>query len=508
MSQFLKSAKLILLDGKFDETIIFNKGLNIISGENGTLKTKVLQSISTSLKIEKQNFGAESTLSSSQAIVDLDLNNNQIKLRALFISPKRNSERKNILAIIERFRSTMPGHQNEMGVFNNIDDSTFRQYPSLGELFYKVYSEKCKLGGESISYMNEVVEEFNIIISKIFSNYKLLGKWDSVSGQPEIKLDKGQRGIVPIESLSLGEQEILSLVLNIYHMKDKFDTLFIDEPEIHLNWHLEDKLFKYFQEFCLEFNKQLVIVSHSRVIFWEEFLKITKFFYWTDFGKISVSDKPSDTLKKILAGEVVEIIRMGDFSKPTFFVEDISHENVVTLLAKKYNVEINCTRCDNSTNVKSLYKYSKLEQGWSNAFFLKDGDNEGNPFPGDNNFICLEKYCIENYFLDQKILSEIFGCTELEVQVMLLKIVLSKRSSIMKKNKYLDFLFDRLEATDLTPEFLSKLDASEFFQDIIDSSSIKTKSEFMDKYIEVALRENIIESVLPKTLIDCIKSLK
>ena len=48
-----------------------------------------------------------------------------------------------------------------------------------------------------------------------------------------------------IEALSLGETSILALALNVYTTRNSNDVYLIDEPEIHLNWHLEQQLFEF-----------------------------------------------------------------------------------------------------------------------------------------------------------------------------------------------------------------------------------------------------------------------
>ena len=101
------------------------------------------------------------------------------------------------------------------------------------------------------------------------------------------------------------------------------------------------------------------------------------------------------------------------------------------------------TPCGHSSNVKTLFKHAEQE-GWKQTYFLVDGDNEGNPFPGRRHFIHLEKYCIENYLLDTAIAAAALGITEETVRAAIMRAILYNRPTILGKNKFLDFLLDGL----------------------------------------------------------------
>jgi predicted ATPase len=497
MTQFITSVEVNLVEGKFKKIVHFNSGFNIISGENGTLKTKLIQAIRSSNVIKSNPHPGSK--SSNEAIVNVE--NQGKELNAIFISPKRNSEKRSIEAIFEKLRNQMPHMTADMSPFIQFEDNNYKTYPSFGELFYKSFSDKNKLGGDQIACMNEVLYDFNLVISKIFHDYKLIADWSVELGRPEIKLDKGNRGIVPLESISLGEQEILSLVLNLYDNRNSCDTIFIDEPETHLNWHLEEKLFNYFFDFSKSFCKQIIIVTHSRIIFREMFLKQTQFLYWTESGEIEVSSKPNDKVKTILAGEIPEIIKLGNFDRLTFFVEDSAHELIIATLSNKFGVEVNCIKCGNSQNVKTLFKQSKIIGEWGSAIFLVDGDNQGNEFPGERNFIHLDNYCLENYFLNKSVLSKLLNKTEEEVIEIIIEIIKKRKQEILKNFVSFDFLLDRIVSTDVEEIFLSKIDASKILPLVIKKTGLKDKEEFYSEYMSTALELRILSEVLPNDLV-------
>lgn len=504
MAQYIESVSVTLLSGKFKETIRFSNGLNILSGENGTMKTRLFKAIAGSTAINGQltmrPAAPRPVSSESDGLATVQLAEKDTAIRAQFISPKRNSEKRTIETIRQRLMSAGPAMPGTENLFSSIDDNTYKTYPSIGELFYKQFNELNKGGENQKDNMQTVRDEYNQIITQVFPNYTISVDWNSALGQPEATIDKGHKGKVPLDGLSSGEQEVLSLVLNLHDLKDKADVILIDEPEIHLNWHLEEKLFRYFLDFCNSYSKQLIIISHSRVIFYEDFVKVTQFLYWNKSGDIKLSSEPSDELKQLLAGEVIEIVKMGSLAKPSFFVEDTMHVLVLKILAQKAKVDIYTSACGNSSNVKSFYKLSEEVGGWGNSYFLIDGDNQGNPFPNAKNFIHLDKYCIQNYFLDFQLASKVLKKTEDEVRQILFGAIIKNKERILGNNKYLEFLVDRLQATDITADLLAKFDGSVIFPSLAEMVPGNKHEEYIRKYIDAAEGDGRLWEVLPKSL--------
>jgi hypothetical protein len=181
------------------------------------------------------------------------------------------------------------------------------------------------------------------------------------------------------------------------------------------------------------------VVTHSRTIFKPRFLPRAQFLYWED-GKVKWSRELSTENKLKLAGDAIEIIALGEFTRPTFFVEDDAHSDILRELAKLYKTEIHMTECGNSSNVKSLFRYQKNQDRWSRAYFLIDGDNEGNPFPNESQFIHLSKiYCIENIFLDPEILVLATGRPVEEVRKVILEKIRAKKAKFSRITNLLTF---------------------------------------------------------------------
>jgi predicted ATPase len=482
MANYIESAEINILNGLFAGSVTLSSRLNFISGENGTLKTKFLQAL-------REGKGK--------------LHEPGQPCRIQAISPKRNAERRTFQAIFQQFRKT---NMKLEALINQrkINDQTFDNYPSLGDLYYVVYDDLCKDGGNQIEKMAETARQFNTVIKSLFEHYELISEWNSQEGRPTIELLKNESNRVPLEGLSLGEQEMLSLVANFYTSRDRYDVFLVDEPEVHLNWHLEESLFQYLDDFCEIHKKQMVVVTHSRAVFKERFLPKTQFFTWTQEGAVACGRSLTREQQTRIAGDAIEIVRLGDFSKTTFFVEDQAHEEVIRAIADVLNADVSVSRCGNSPNVRSLYRQAQRQSGWGNTFYLEDGDNEGNPFPSDPNFVHLSKYCIENYLLDWHVASEITGKTEQELRQIILTAIMARRAAIFQKNKFVEFLADLLTIEHITEEHVAKLDASVIMSDYLDKVGMAS-ADYTQAYVRQCQEGGSLDSSLPKQVVEIIK---
>jgi len=482
MNPYIENVPVNIQDGLFEHTISFNKGLNILSGENGTLKTKILSAI------KSQN----------------PTTNDGQKATVMAFSPKRNVERKNVEQLYNEIRQQnreFPKYIQDR-LQKVMQDNTFDNYASFAEVFLVVYEERCKDGGEQISKMEEVNKELNKVLRKIFPNYELISNWNTDRGAPNIRLKK-EGHTISMENLSLGEQEILALASNLYAAKDKNYIFLVDEPELHLNWHLEESLFNYFDWFCNEYDKQLIIATHSRVVFKTPFLEKTRFLYWKE-GKVLMDKEIPDEQRLRIAGDQVNIIKLGEFPGVTFFVEDQQHCDVIKAIAKVLNCDVVFEPCKSSSNVRRLYELSEIQGGWHNCYFLEDGDNENNPYPNKPNFIHLDKYCIENYLLDFETMAIISNKETLDLQKIILDIIIDKKDLLLKKNKNLDFLFRFLRPNMITQEILAQFDGSIIFLPTLERLGIEPHY-YLDQYVMTLKNKSKLNQLFPEQLINRIK---
>lgn len=481
MANHIASANLNILNGLLHGAMEFTPGLNIISGENGTLKTQLLQALRGGAAISSETG---------------------VPLRMQTFSPKRNSERRATESILQYFRQnnrTWEANLNER-VGAQINVSGFDNYPSLGDLYYLIFEHRCKDGADRRSHMSAVTTDFNEVIQAVFSQYQVKSVWDENLGAPRISMTKNLNIEFPIEGLSMGEQEVLSLILSIKTSHEKVDVYLIDEPEVHLNWHLEERLFTFLDNFCSNSNKQAIVVTHSRTIFKPRFFPKAQFLRWGQDQRVTWGRDLTTQQRSRLAGDAIEIVALGDFSKPTIFVEDSSHADVVGALASFMGTSVSVSQCGNATNVKSLYKYQISHGRWANAFFLIDGDNQGNPYPGDKHFIHLPYYCIENMMLDPETLAKVSGRSIDGVRLEILGACNANRKAIFQKNKFFEFLADSLTADHMTFDRLRSFDGSVIIADVITALGLSTMVDALPKYLQAAQEIQRLQDLVPSQL--------
>lgn len=485
MNSIIESADVNILNGTLVGRIDFLPGLNIICGENGTLKTKLLQS----LKSEQYNSSTSS------------------RPRIQAISPKRNSERRALEQAIQFMRQNNRNYDTYIGEAGGqqLNDRTFANYPSLVELFFYSYDRKCRDGSAPTLHMKNVETEFNEVVGSVFPEYEIAAEWNASQGRPMVQISKRGNIVVPIEELSLGEQEVLSLIANIYVSKDAYETFLIDEPEVHLNWGLEERLFDFLNDFCGKYEKQMIVVTHSRAVFLPQFISKVQFLVWNEQQRVVPTKEITPDQRRRIAGEAISVLKLGGTEVPTVFVEDKIHGLIVDKLAKTIDVSIATAQCGTKSNVRSLFKRSKQDGGWSNSLFVEDGDNEGPPPFAGEDFLHIDKYCMENYLLDFRVITSRWGLPETDIKEKLFSCIDNSKEKILGKNKFLDFLWDQFRSDQLTPSLLAKLDASivlECFCKKLDS----TVSDYIASYIEEAKTLGMLEEVFPSGLVGWIRS--
>lgn len=476
---YIKSVPVNLFSGIFNVNVNFSNGLNIISGVNGTGKTQLLMQL-------KNNTGVVS------------VNEKQSSDLSIFaISPKRNMEKQAIDSILQQVKTQNKTQESFIKTIQNfkIKDTGFETYPSFAELFIQEYE---LLMQDGITAYEEAVkrtmDDFNNVLKQVFSDYEFEAKWipsnNGSSGSFDLKIKKYGLSPITIDQLSTGEREVFSLLFCIFISRKKEDIYLIDEPEIHLNWDLEKGLFSFFDWFCGTFEKQIIVVTHSRVIFMPKFFNKTQFLVWEN-NKIICKKDISEKQKLSIAGEVSSVVNAIELNKPTFFVEDEKHNIFVNNLAKVLNKNVNVVVCGNKSTVKTVFNMLK-EPNSNKAYFLTDGDNETININNDH-FISLKRYCIENYLFDIYILSKVFDTTEDDVKEKIIECIkeLSHQNVLVYKKLAecsIDFPFEILDTLDIAKyKIIDKLVKK--FDKNIDTDDVVVS------YINIAHTEDRIKTI-------------
>lgn len=494
--QFIKKVTVNLFNSTFMQDVSLDKHLNIISGINGTGKTKFLELIKTSPNgIVKSNDSGD--------------------IRIIAFSPKRNSIKKSIENITNEISSQNKKLKTQVqNIINSaLNDNTFVEYPTFSEMFllhYKEIDNDPKLTHEKA--MKTTENNFNNVLNEIFPSYRIKAGWNENTNGPEIKIYKKEfDGYIDAHDVSTGEQEVLSLVFNIYNAKDDIDVILIDEPEIHLNWTLEFGEFNFFKSFAKKYNKQIIITTHSRIILLDTFKKFVKYFTWEN-KKIVVKDNIPQEYQNAIVGEAIKFIEsVKDNNKKTLIVEDKAHEHFVNELLKLFKKNSDCIQIikmnDSKGALNNLYKALKNNDNVNDltikTYFLIDGDND-DIYSSDSYYIKLNKYSIESYlFSNINILASVLGKKTPQFKKDILCEL--KKLRLSNKNKYNKSMQVLLKNTN------NKIFLTNFF-DVFDCSGLAkdlclVKQGIIHKYIQKLGKENV-NKLFDKKLIDFIKSVE
>lgn len=488
---YIKSVSINTFEGIFNQTIQFKNGLNIISGVNGTGKTTVLITI-------KNNI-------SNRTVVNLEGNNPQV----IAFSPKRNSEKKTAQTALLWIRQNSKTKETllQEALSKAVADNAFTAYESLGSLFVYDFEDKGRSGLKPpIEIMNDLTKEYNEIIKDIFPTYKLVSEWKSDLGSPLLKLITRFGIPIDLSVMSCGESEVLALVFNIYSNKEKADIFLIDEPEIHLNWTLEKGLFVFFDKFAKENNKQIIVTTHSRIIFDANFKNSTQYFAVKD-NKIYVDVNPPKEYLEEIAGETAAIIATSAPTQKTFFVEDDFHKITIEKLLQIYGKTAETVIIkDASGAIQNFYKVLKsnneFNNKWVNAYLMIDGDGKEEMYKKEPRFIHLKKYCIESYFFHIDTLMSVLGKKKSTIlkELKTNKKIFQGQNSILIKN-----LINKLNQADLNDEVFNSFDTSELLKRLIQKSRI-TFEVFIERYLIRLKKDGLMEDVFDKKLLDAIKA--
>ncbi len=478
-NSFIKKVQAIsLLGGHFIGEIEFKNGLNIIGGENGTGKTKLLEYIKTGTKVFD---GAPTT-------------------KIAHFNPKRNAEKNTISHFVQKLRREGTSQEKIAATLlsQNVGDSSFAGYPSIIELFITGY-EHVVDGDENKgkkTAINEIVLEFNRVLTKIFPTHSFVADW--IDRNLVFKLHKEGCPPCPIENLSCGENEVFSLIFSIYNSRNSVDIFLIDEPEIHLNWALELGLFKFLDWMCSEHHKQVLVTTHSRVIFLKEFFSKTQFLVWED-SKVIIKDTPPEASRKSLIAESIDFVTGLDIHEKTFFVEDVSHEIVISKLINKLSKDVGVIQLGDRSHVEGFCKATKQDPQ-KRVLFLVDGDNQNSSqdLQEDSRFIHLNKYSIENYLLDFKVLAGMLNSDENAAR----QLICDKIRDVQQGADNL--VYKRLIASDplqLTEEVLSTFKAKTIISAVQSGLGQTDLKSFVDLYIDKASELGVLESIFSEIIV-------
>lgn len=471
-----------LFGGLFSQELSFNNGFNIIAGTNGTGKTQLLM-----YTLAQRNS------------TNVKFSHAENKKDIAAFSPKRNAEK----ILIEQAHNIIRQDPNaRISTINairniNIEDNNYQTIKPVSVYLASKAQDLVDTNTPIITAYEKVQKEYESILQKIF-NYTLSFTWNIETRKPNpFIIRKNGQDLNP-QQLSSGENALISLFFAIFDAKDEVPIYLIDEPEVHLNWQLEEKLFQSLNWFCETYKKQIIIVTHSRACFIDPFLSKTQFLVWEE-GKIVSKPKPNEEIRSNLAGDLVKIISGITTENKLVHVEDEAQEAVLNALRTSVNKSLEIKKLNGCSEVK---KYSEVFKnlGVDNAYFLIDGDNDEVLATDLStkycNLIQLKKYCIENYFLDETVLASIDKRTDKSKTI---KSLLEEAIKKVNKPKFKSFKKLIENGIGLESDILDTIDASEFVkQYLVPSLNFTNRNDFFNEYLTYLKSNNLIETQFPE----------
>jgi predicted ATPase len=223
---------------------------------------------------------------------------------------------------------------------------------------------------------------------------------------------------LPFSNLSSGEQEVIKVIFDLARKEIRHSVVIVDEPELHLHPSLTFKLVETLKTLGNGTN-QFIYLTHSPDL-------ISTYYSSGDVYFIDAEKNGNNEAHKLSELEddhpvVAQMIgdNLGLFSsgKMLIFVEGenssidrLSYQ----LIAQKYAKEAKIVPLGGVTNLISLSKIkNELETSiFGIKFFLirdRDGLTDSEVLSLENNgaIKCLNRRHIENYFLDEEVLSKV-----------------------------------------------------------------------------------------------------
>jgi predicted ATPase len=483
INPFIESVSINLFDGIFNSEVRFRNGLNIISGENGTGKTQLIQRLKSGST--KKFFGNRNTD------------------RVVVFNPLRNAEKITQEQIVQRLRSQDLNLRKINDALRGfaINDQELTTYYSFGAVFVLTYEDLLYTGNITIQdAVMQARDEFNQVLQRVFPQYEIIAKWRDK--QLYLSVNKQQKITIPLNALSRGESEVFALLFNIYANRNQEDVFLIDEPELHLNWDLERGLFRFLNWFCEEFKKQIIVATHSRVVFEGEFLTKTQFLVW-EANHIVVKAKPTDQIRQKIAGDALQLVTAFDIGRTVFYVEDELQKRVLEFLRDHLSKKFFTFVVNGRPNVQNLCRYLTSE-GYKYAYFVADSDNQGVPKELEKNsqYIQLRKYCIENYFLNYFILAKVANKTEKEIKNIIREAIKNSPEDQHTKS------FKKLaEISDVPSEVLDTYNAKRIIETVSKFLGLNSSTDLIDKFLKKCVEENKVEEIFEE-IASVIKTVK
>jgi len=471
--------------------------------KNPTVNPDVVLMISATSKAEKNEWGKDLLDLANQNDCDLlrkTLQQNQKRrnFKSSILYYESNRQISNLKPLQFTWEYNDP-FEEQVGWDFSFKPLTGRAQDTIHSIFKKIQSQKTAIANRAIQLKGEGKDSMNLefsdpldIFRKAFEQLLAPKKLLGVNIQGNLLRIADGANEINENSLSSGEREVLNIVFDFLLRRPSDCVVFFDEPELHLHPELANKLISALK--TVSTGNQFIFCTHSAELLSGSLDNSVVFIQpQVEAGvnqaiSVSIENETYDALRSI--GQSIGVVSLG---KKIVLVEGINSS-----LDKKTYLQIIKGRFPNLVLVPCEGKYTINSFGhiaesvlnrtvWGVEFFmLSDRDSFPDELESkisdrglDKKIKSLSKYHLENYFLDEDILADVFSEMEEEGSWLrdpeqisdCLKEIASERVSYLSALTVSKLLRDTVGNVDLMIKGCNGLDAGQFSNAIAQKAS-------------------------------------
>jgi AAA domain, putative AbiEii toxin, Type IV TA system len=269
----------------------------------------------------------------------------------------------------------------------------------------------------------KVISEVDLIFDQLLPGKKFAGVRISNIGFLAVQVQDTVTGrIFDMDFMSSGEKGLLLTFLFIRLTVARGGIVLLDEPELHLNSAVQERIINFIDRFCVqEMGIQVFICTHSPEVVREAFARQDCSLFHLRSGHDLTPVLPEDYT------ELFDIVsRLGNttadvlFNRGNLYVEGTDDAEIIKAgfpeLTNGYKISDLGGRGDVEREAPALKKQEELGKLKKPQIFVLD--NDGRNFAFENGqfvkVIQWSKYCIENYLLNEIVLYNLVAQTSRE----------------------------------------------------------------------------------------------
>lgn len=263
---------------------------------------------------------------------------------------------------------------------------------------------------------------YNDLLDKLFPGFKFVDLSNSLTPPAELLIELPSKKVISFDMLSSGEKEVFFTLAFFLRYNITDSVIVIDEPELHLHPELARKMIRLLKS--LKPRNQIWVATHNAEII-NEAEEDKRFFFTRDPNTFKV-----EVIRALDEAGTVKQVRslLGSsyisINKNVVFIEGPNaslDERVFSKLATNFD-NIKFVPIGSSENQfhlsASLSAILESNLGWAKFYLLRDRDflseqgiqEKRKNFP-KHSYI-LERHEIENYFLEENLLTHLYESIE------------------------------------------------------------------------------------------------